>query len=55
MKKNLLILLFLIIGLVSCKQYQVVQELNVNMYHMHHPKHGPKILWRLVNGTNLKD
>lgn len=44
MKKNLLILLFLIIGLVSCKQYQVVQELNVNMYHMHHPKHGVEII-----------
>ena len=44
MKKNLLILLFLIISLVSCKQYQVVQELNVNMYHMHNPKHGVEVI-----------
>lgn len=44
MKKNLLILLFLINSLISCKQYQVVQELNVNMYHMHHPKHGVEII-----------
>lgn len=44
MKKNLLILLLLIISLVSCKQYQVVQELNVNMYHMYHPKHGVEII-----------
>lgn len=44
MKKINLILLLLSICLVSCKQYQVVQELNVNMYHMHNPKHGVEVI-----------
>lgn len=44
MKKINLILLLLSISLVSCRQYQVVQELNVNMYHMHHPKHGVEVI-----------
>ena len=44
MKKINLILLLLTISLVSCRQYQVVQELNVNMYHMHHPKHGVEVI-----------
>ena len=44
MKNINLILLLLSISLGSCKQYQVVQELNVNMYHMHNPKHGVEVI-----------
>lgn len=44
MKNSILILLLLTMSLVSCKQYQVVQEVQVNMYHMHHPKHGVEII-----------
>ena len=44
MKKITSLLLLLTIGLVSCRQYQVVQELRVNMYHMHHPKRGVEII-----------
>ena len=44
MKTSILILLLLTMSLVSCKQYQVVQEVQVNMYHMHHPKHGVEII-----------
>ena len=29
---------FLFISLVSCSKYQVVQEVRVNMYHLHNPK-----------------
>ena len=34
----------LVISLMSCKQYQVVQELRVNMYHLHNPKHGVEVI-----------
>ena len=44
MKKIKIILLFSVISLMSCKQYQVVQEIRVNMYHMHHPKRGVEII-----------
>lgn len=44
MKNSILILLLLTMSLVSCKQYQVVQEVQVNMYHMYHPKHGVEII-----------
>jgi len=39
-KKRLHIYLlgFLFISLVSCSKYQVVQEVRVNMYHLHNPK-----------------
>ncbi len=42
--KNLLYLATIIISLISCKQYQVVQELRVNMYHLHNPKHGVEVI-----------
>lgn len=44
MKNSILILLLLTTSLVSCRQYQVVQEVRVNMYHMHHPKRGVEII-----------
>ena len=28
----------------ACAKYQVVQEIRVNMYHMHHPKKGVEII-----------
>jgi len=35
---SIVILLFLVI--TSCKSYQVVQEVQVNMYHLHNPRTG---------------
>ena len=35
-----LLLLFFLISLCGCSKYQVVQELKVNMYHLHNPKNG---------------
>ncbi len=29
---------------LSCVKYQVVQEVDVHMYHMHSPKHGVEII-----------
>lgn len=31
-------ILILAVALTGCAKYQVVQELKVNMYHMHNPK-----------------
>ena len=28
----------------SCAQYQVVQEVKINMYHMHNPKKGAEVI-----------
>jgi hypothetical protein len=36
MKKVIYILI--LIALMSCSKYQVVQEVRVNMYHLHNPK-----------------
>ena len=30
--------------LISCNKYQVVQELKVNMYHLHHPTKGVEVI-----------
>lgn len=66
--KEVILIFLLTMGLVSCKQYQVVQEVRVNMYHMHNPKHGVEIIltkdtlevgkWynlRKLNTIELKD
>jgi|TARA_R100000084_G_C4655761_1_gene152842 hypothetical protein len=39
--RSLILIPFLFFG---CKKYQVVQELEVNMYHLHSPKHGVEII-----------
>jgi len=39
--KYLIFILFLLFG---CKKYQVIQEVRVNMYHLHSPKHGVEII-----------
>ncbi len=44
MIKNILIVIGLILSSCSTK-YQVVQELDVNMYHMHSPKEGVVIIF----------
>jgi len=30
--------------LCSCNKYQVVQEVRVNMYHLHHPTKGAEVI-----------
>ena len=35
-----IILLIMVLFITSCKSYQVVQEVNVNMYHLHNPRTG---------------
>ena len=35
-----IILLNMVLFITSCKSYQVVQEVNVNMYHLHNPRTG---------------
>tara|TARA_R110002110_G_scaffold55736_1_gene158929 strand:+ start:468 stop:653 length:186 start_codon:yes stop_codon:yes gene_type:complete len=30
--------------LCSCSKYQVVQEVRVNMYHLHHPTKGVEVI-----------
>ena len=44
MIKNIFIILGLLLAGCSTK-YQVVQELDVNMYHMHSPKEGVVIIF----------
>ena len=41
MKKIILLLLLFLIG---CAKYQVVQKLDDNMYHLYHPKEGVAIV-----------
>lgn len=38
--KHLLPLLSLVFFLIGCSKYQVVSELQVNLYHLHNPKTG---------------
>ncbi len=40
MKKFILLILFAFLLLTNCSKYQVVSELQVNLYHMHNPKTG---------------
>lgn len=42
MSKYLYILFLLFMS--SCAQYQVVQEVKINMYHMHNPKKGAEVI-----------
>tara|TARA_B110000196_G_C21153328_1_gene671295 strand:- start:2206 stop:2415 length:210 start_codon:yes stop_codon:yes gene_type:complete len=42
--KKLWPLLLVMLASCACTQYQVVQEVQVNMYHMHHPKKGVQII-----------
>ena len=37
-------ILMISILLCSCSKYQVVQEVRVNLYHMHHPSKGVEII-----------
>tara|TARA_R110002020_G_scaffold462049_2_gene681345 strand:- start:295 stop:516 length:222 start_codon:yes stop_codon:yes gene_type:complete len=38
------LIIFLFLFLTSCVKYQVVSEVRVNMYHLHHPKKGAEII-----------
>ena len=38
--------------MASCKSYQVVQEVNVNMYHLHNPRTGDVKI--IITKNNLK-
>lgn len=38
------ILISTILLLCSCNKYQVVQEVRVNMYHLHHPAKGVEVI-----------
>ena len=40
MKKFILLILFALLIFTNCSKYQVVSELQVNLYHMHNPKTG---------------
>ncbi|MBE18114.1 MAG: hypothetical protein CMH79_05060 [Nitrospinae bacterium] len=42
MSKYLYILFLLLMS--SCAKYQVVQEVKINMYHMHNPKKGAEVI-----------
>jgi hypothetical protein len=42
--KTVLLYLLLLLFTMSCAKYQVVQEVQVNMYHMHNPKKGVQII-----------
>ena len=46
--KSILLISLLFIG---CSKYQVVQEIKVNMYHMHHPTKGVEVI---LTKDNLK-
>ena len=35
-----IVLLLIVLLISSCKSYQVVQEVNVNMYHLQNPRNG---------------
>ena len=35
---------FFICSLIGCAKYQVVSEVRVNLYHLHHPKKGAEVI-----------
>ena len=37
-------LIIILLFLFSCKKYQVIQEVRVNMYHLHSPRHGVEVI-----------
>jgi len=39
--RHLILISLLLLG---CKKYQVIQEVQVNMYHLHSPKHGVEVI-----------
>ncbi len=65
MKHMLYIILFMSLSIWSCKKYQVIQEVRVNMYHLHNPKHGVEVIlthdtleigkWYKINRLNTID
>ena len=44
MKRIKMKILLSMLLLCSCNRYQVVQEVRVNMYHMHHPTKGVEVI-----------
>ena len=37
-------IIFILLLCSSCAKYQVVQEVKVNMYHLHHPTKGVEVI-----------
>ncbi len=44
MKPKKMKILVSMLLLCSCSKYQVVQEVRVNMYHLHHPTKGVEVI-----------